>query len=233
MDDDIDECIQTLTEFNDRSIHLLDPQLNECMDKIMEYRSQNPSLYSHKIKQYHRPVDIKPGTVGVSLFGCEQHFYGNVDDRCTCLCLQETCKKQVWIVTKKRLHKLNDSNDKYAYLYVPENFKLTKNHERILRKSGITEICLLDTTYSRHSVIKTINLPDVEEVDQSKLMDQFNNKESTIKDSNNLWLWIAGFVILIFIAVVWHLINFNKQKKITLEEPNIFLGGLNMTSRSR
>ena len=234
MDNDIDESIQFLSKFNNRYIHSLDYQLSECMNKVMEYKSQNPLLYSHKIKQYHRPVDVQPGTVGVALFGCEQNFYGSVDDRCTCLCLQETCRKQVWIVMKKKLEKLNNSEDEYAYLYVPDEYKLTKNHEKILRKAGVTEVCLLDTNYSKHAVIESIQLPEVEEPKQIEMTDESNETHETVlrKSSNNSWyLWLIGLIVFVFIFIVWWFMSSNRSNKIVLQEPNIYLGGLDfMTS---
>nr|QBK93308.1 MAG: hypothetical protein LCPAC404_00120 [Pithovirus LCPAC404] len=228
--DNIKECVQLLARFNNRSVNSLDPQMKKCVDDLKIYRSQNPQIYSRIINQHHRPVNLQPGTVGVALFGCEQSFYGNIeDDRCSCLCLQDTCSKQVWILSRKKLQKLNESSDPFAYLYVPRNFRMVDKFEEILRKAGIKEVCLLDTSYSKHTVLETIKFDKKKDIHVAvNDNDDESNEDEEVKSNKNWIWWIIVFVILIVAVAYW--INFGSSKKVLLERSNILLGRLRSNS---
>nr|QBK92425.1 MAG: hypothetical protein LCPAC401_00630 [Pithovirus LCPAC401] len=184
------ESIQALIKYKHRLIHLLTPDLKDHLNKLKKFKDDNFQEYSRLMQNYHRPIDIQPGTVSAFLFGCLQQFYGNIDSRCTCLCLQDTCTKQIWTVSGNKLQKSNDVTSEEAYLFIPNNFTFTKRYERILMKGGVRTVSLIKTVFSKHIIVETVTL--VETDDEDEEIEPIKSTESTI-----IYLIILLIIILI------------------------------------
>ena len=187
------ELIQALIKHKNRLVHLLTPDLKDHLNKLKKFKDDDSSEYSRLIQSYHRPIDIQPGTVSAFLFGCSQQFYGNIDSRCTCLCLQDTCTKQIWTVSGNKLQKNNDVTSKEAYLFIPSNFTFTKRYERILMKGGVRTVSLIKTVFSKHIIMETITL--IETDDEDEEVEPIKNTESII-----IYLIILLIIIILIIA---------------------------------
>ena len=191
------ESIQALIKHKHRLIHLLTPDLRDHLNKLKKFKDNDFSEYSRLIQNYHRPIDIQPGTVSVFLFGCSQQFYGNIDSRCACICLQDTCTKQVWTVSGNKLQKNNDVTTEEAYLFIPSNFTFTKRYERILMKGGVRTVSLIKTVFSKHIIVETITLVETDD-DEDEEVEPIKGTESSI-----IYLIILLIIILIIVFCCW------------------------------
>ncbi len=187
------ESIQALIKLKHRPLHLLSPDLKDHLNRLKRFKDDDPSEYSRLIQGYHRPIDIQPGTVAAFLFGCSQQFYGNIDSRCTCLCLQDTCTKQIWTVSGNKLQKNNDVSSKEAYMFIPSNFIFTSRYKRILMKAGVKTVSLIKTAFSKHIIEETVELLEYDD-ENDKIKSNKNNGSSM-----TLYLIIL-FIIILFIV---------------------------------
>nr|QBK92922.1 MAG: hypothetical protein LCPAC403_00560 [Pithovirus LCPAC403] len=187
------DSIQALIKHKYRLLHLLTPDLKDHLKRLKKLKLDDFSKYSSLISEHNRPVNIDPGTVSSFLFGCDQTFYGNIDHRCTSLCLQDSCKKQVWIVSGNKLQKDNECTSSEAYLYIPSNFVFTKRHERVLRKGGVKTVSLIKTKFSKHTVVDIIQI-DKEDIEEEK-------PEIDQKHKISIFLYIL--IVIIIVIMIW------------------------------
>ena len=196
----MDDHIHALIRNKDKLIRLLTPDLKEHISELKRLRANDPFKYSSLIAKYHRPVNIQPGKVESFLFGCEQSFYGDMDERCTCLCQQDLCTKQIWIVSGGKLVKSNESSSSEAYLYIPDNFIFMNRYKKILRKGGVITVSLLKTSYSQHTIVEVVDFRE----DQSS---EDLPPPEPVKDGFRWW-WVI--LIVLIILIVFFLI-YNRQ----------------------
>ena len=153
--------------------------------QIVEENKEDPEIFNILNEQF-RPMNIKVGSAGAYLWGCNQNYYGNVNKTCSALCNggivyennNQTCQYQIWTYEDKLLLKDNISSSK-AYIYVSKDWNgFKKDDIENLKNNGVRFATILITENSKHEIIIPIvqvdDLPIVEEIKIEKIENQSN-----------------------------------------------------------
>lgn len=141
-----------------------DKPLNDYLEykQIIEDNKDDPNIYNY-INEQFRPMNLKIGTNGAYLWGCDQNYYGNVNQACSALCNGinfnenfQTCQYQIWIYKDQLILNDNISSPK-AYIYVESDWIGFKNKDlEILKENGVKFATILNTENSKHNIILPI-----------------------------------------------------------------------------
>jgi len=141
-----------------------DKPLNDYLEykQIIEDNKDDPNIYNY-INEQFRPMNLKIGTNGAYLWGCDQNYYGNVNQACSALCNGinfnanfQTCQYQIWIYKDQLFLSDNISSPK-AYIYVESDWIGFKNKDlEILKENGVKFATILNTENSKHNIILPI-----------------------------------------------------------------------------
>jgi len=141
-----------------------DKPLNDYLEykQIVEDNRDDPNIYNY-INEQFRPMNLKIGTNGAYLWGCDQNYYGNVNQACSALCNGinfnenfQTCQYQIWIYKDQLILSDNISSPK-AYIYVESDWEGFKNKDlEILKENGVKFATILNTENSKHNIILPI-----------------------------------------------------------------------------
>ena len=177
------------------------------------------------LKNMYQPTNINANTIGSSLYGCIQAYYGDIDRNCSILCIDSplnnnsSCDKQIWLqVTEQadlRFICLHNTSSNQALIYVLPSFKVLTNTEKTsLNKYGVEECQILDTLnskhYSRTRMIPLSELPDDNDQDCQENYWKFSSlplppSDRVVweeeKDSTNFYV-ISGLLIICIIIVI-------------------------------
>lgn len=197
-------AIQILAENYDTPLENLDEY-----KQIVEENKQDPNLFNI-INEQFRPMNIKIGTAGSYLWGCDQNYYGNINKTCSALCNggigyennNQTCQYQIWTYINKLLLKDNISSSK-AYIYVSKEWNGFKKEDvEKLKNNGVEFATILITENSKHEIIVPIvqveDLPIVEEIEIKEVDPQ----------SYKIYYIILFFIIILFMFFIFYNSNF-------------------------
>jgi hypothetical protein len=186
-------AIQILAENYDKP---LDDYLQ--YKQIIEENKDDPELYNY-IKDNFRPMNLKLGTNGAYLWGCDQKYYGNVNQACSALCnggisheYTQTCQYQIWTYKQQLTLRDNVSSSK-AYIYVESDWtEFKKKDLEILKENGVKFATILNTNNSKHDIILPIT-----EVDKLPIREE----SIYIQTTSYTKYYILFFIILIFLLI--------------------------------
>lgn len=173
------------------------------------------------IKQWHRPLDIKPLTYSAFLFGYFQNDYGALDRNTSILGYHaigsnRTYNYQIWLYKSNKLINVHTGNSNKAQIYVDSDFTAfqPKDIDR-LSKIDVYMFGLYKTRNSRHYAYDpvmvdynisnnsnlTLNQLPVAEDESETFFDEFPRQLKRLKDDNRFWIALAIIFIILLIVI--------------------------------
>ena len=148
-------------------------------------------------------MNIKIGSAGAYLWGCNQNYYGNVSKTCSALCNggiiyesnTQSCQYQIWVYNENLILKDDVSSSK-AYIYVSNDWEGFKNSDiEILRNNGVQFATILITEKSKHEIILSI-IP----IDKLPIVEEIKLEEIKVYSYRNYYIFL--FIIIIGIIII-------------------------------
>jgi len=162
----------------------------------IKFKSSNPVVFNENM---YRPSDIEPGTVGAELFGCDQSYYGVIDNGCSALCVDKSCRRQIWLMKgrTKELECLHKPDTHEAYLFVTgracSQWKPSTEHQKQLVTAGVKNCVLIRTIRGRHQELGTFS---------PEFAIEINDENIVTVESSNVIHWVTAGVIILLLVVI-------------------------------
>lgn len=171
------------------------------------------------IREQYRPAIINPGTIGAFLFGCFQENYGDTNQECSPLCLNNIennkikkpqCDIPIYTQTnsnnKIRFSLINNNKSKHAYVFVESDFiGFTFEEIQLFERNKISTIEVFKTINSKHHRILKIT-----KIQELPIMPINNDSSNPNSNNTNYYVWIF-LIIIIMVIIIIYLINSNSN----------------------
>jgi len=198
----LQNAIQSLAENYDKP-------LSEYLKykEIVEENKDDPHIYTY-IKEHFRPINLKIGSNGAYLWGCDQNYYGDVNQACSALCNggisykqnSQTCQYQIWTYTSSLCLKENTSSPN-AYIYVDKDWSgFTQEDIQLLQENGVDFVSILKTENSKHEVVSSmLKIDELPVIKKEEIVQ--------IKETSYTIYYILLFLFLIILGICAYLFS--------------------------
>lgn len=239
--EELEKALKTLSRKENIRRSIYDKRIRKEYLLLEQYKD-DPRVIEI-LKGYSRPTNLEVGTVGAYLWGGQQKYFGDIHAACSAIYSSSfnltsnnenidyqhhSCSHQIWIYDKY-MHKVvkhQDALSSKAYVYIPsfsnsdrtQVYGLKKRDICILKKEGITHVCLLTTKNGKHKIVVPMSpLSDISSF--SSYSNSYYNSFHSYDDKKSscelyIYLYLLLFVF-IFITIIL-LLYIYYYKKISI-----------------